>query len=591
MTAMFRDYATLADIYRAIEQDKTLAPDARRRMLSDIRTFGRWIDAPLEAICCNGGWFRRTTKNLHHARLGVTRGRFNNVMSTVRRAVQQASGRREHAAAPTPIPECWQAAISMVDGTWMKGRVAQLARFCADAGLGPDDVDASTFDAFVAAKACGDRRVSADPKTAVGKIRDAWNRAATAVPEWPYTPVAKPPPVRQVCVPLPPKMEAEWEQFAAAEGNRRTHLHASRGDLRRRYLVEDPDAESPETADDLKPLQGSTLNKLKEALQQTVSAVIALEPEDSAHLSLTTAASPYGADVLLEWLEARGIEPSERQITYCKSLKSIRKRLGLLTGFDEKEFSRIIADFQDETGVQTGRMTAANRRRLAQFNDRRVLQTFFAWPYRQFEDLERSRRAGRPVTKAKARLAEVAIAHLILCTLPVRSQNLKAIDLDRHIIMPVKRNGPGVLYFDGREVKNKRAIMAELNPEKMALLKAYIRHYRPVLVGNKDNRFLFGGRTNRSPLASLPRRLTRTVWRLLGLEVTAHFYRHLMSTILFRSSPRDYRTVQGLLGHARGSESTEMDAEFEVEYAARELHRAIEEIDARAARKRTRRSR
>ncbi|WP_404384384.1 tyrosine-type recombinase/integrase [Caenispirillum salinarum] len=579
MTEMFRDYPTLADIYRTAEQDETLAPDVRRRVLSDIRTFCRWVDVPMEAVRCHGGWFRNATKTLHHARLGVTRGRFNNVMSTVRWAVRRGCGRAEHGVEPTAIPERWKAAIAMVDGTWMKGRVAQLARFCADAAIDPNDVDASTFEALAAAKARCDRRVSADPETAVKKIRDAWNRAAAAVPAWPYPPVAKPIPARRVCVPLSPTIAAEWARFEKEEMNRRKCRRSSRDKLRSRYLLDQPSPSAPKAVDDLQPLRASTLNKLKEAVQQAFTALTKVDPCDAEHVSLPAIASPYGADILLEWLASRGIAPSERQITFCKSLKSIRRRLGLLTGADEEEFSEIIADFKEATGVQTGCMTAANRRRLAQFNDKHVLQSFILWPYRQFEDLERARRAGRPVTEAKARLAEVAVAHLILCTLPVRSQNLKTIDLKRHIIMPVKRNGPGVLYFEGHEVKNKRSIMAELSPEKMALLKIFLRHYRPVLVKDKGNSFLFGGRTNTAPLVSLSRRLPRTIRRLLGLEVTTHFYRHLMSTILLRSNPGGHRTVQGLLGHRHGSESTEYYAEFEVEYAAQELQNALSDFD------------
>lgn len=121
-------------------------------------------------------------------------------------------------------------------------------------------------------------------------------------------------------------------------------------------------------------------------------------------------------------------------------------------------------------------------------------------------------------------------------------------------------------------------------PWKVRLLQLFVTRYRPLLCNDPGNRFLFTARSGPQHIAPglAAERCKRLIWERLGLAVHMHLWRKIMASYLLATT-QNVQLVEDLLGHVRGSKSTELYAELQTKWAAARLDRLVEELIAKTA--------
>ena len=215
-----------------------------------------------------------------------------------------------------------------------------------------------------------------------------------------------------------------------------------------------------------------------------------------------------------------------------------------------------------------GGLSDKNRHRLRQFDDPRNVELLLDLPRRLVAEArkrpDRDRRA--------ALLVQIALAIEILLMCPLRLRNLAGLNLDRHFQRSrAARDGVCHLVIGAEEVKNRQPLEFELPDDAVSLLDLYADHYLARLTPT-PSRWLFPGKDafrHKKP-GCLSLQISREVFRLTGLEVHVHLFRHIGAKIYLDAHPGGYEVVRRVLGHR--SMDTTVDAYTGLESAAAMRH-------------------
>lgn len=207
-------------------------------------------------------------------------------------------------------------------------------------------------------------------------------------------------------------------------------------------------------------------------------------------------------------------------------------------------------------------MTEKNSDRLRQFDDIRAQVRLVSLPDR----LAKLAKTTCSPRKA-ARLVQTALAIDILLMAPMRLGNLVALHRDRHLTFATgRRNGTVHLFLPADEVKNDRPLEFELPHTTARLVALYFTRYRPHLVADADEGWLFpGDHGGHLHAASLSQRICKSIERYASLVMNIHLFRHLAAKLYLNAHPGDYETVRRLLGHK--SLSTTVSSYCELDFA------------------------
>ena len=206
-----------------------------------------------------------------------------------------------------------------------------------------------------------------------------------------------------------------------------------------------------------------------------------------------------------------------------------------------------LATIRRRLKVDTDSMTEKNRRRLAQFDDDYNVELLLLLPRRLADRATRAKQMSSRV--ALEVMHAVAIEFLLVCA--IRMNNLAAIDIERHLHWRGAGNGQTFsLYIPAEETKNGVPIEADLPSELASLIRLYVRSYRELL-SNCPGDWLFPtakGGTHRLP-GHLSQELSVLIYRETGLQVNAHFFRHLAGKLYLDRRPGGHETVRQFLRH------------------------------------------
>lgn len=555
---------TIEDLACAIEGGGVSLPDAKaKRIAGDLRLIARWCGRTPEELPARLRDLRPLIADLHPARIGISAGRLANVRTSVRKAFE-LMGQIDNRPRPKQhehLPPAWKVLREALAGTWMQSRLDQFMRFCAEAGVGPAEVDAETFAAWGRWRESGVACLAADPHKAVRQGISAWNRAVATVPGWAVRRIEKEDRRRVVNLPLeafPPSFGADIERFRA---------RVTRSRARRRRLG----------ASDYryKPLSARSVDRRVEAIRLAATALVEAGEMEAAQITrVADVATPEAADLMVLAMEERNRDLTEYALSAVKGLRNVASRLAewgdLELDEDDRDAWRDLFQDPDIKALRPKGIGRRNRERLAQFHSDANIAAVLSYPYHTAARLEAERKAGR-VTIDMAREMAAAVAVLLLQTLPVRRANLASIDMTRHLRAPLRRRENGLLSFPEEEVKNQVALEAALSPEKWALVETYRRHYRPRLCHDAAaNPHLFPAREgdgHASP-ASLGVMIGKRLYRATGVRMNLHLWRHFIASLWLRDHPGKYDVVRALLGHANNSQTTRRYAELEVAAAA-----------------------
>jgi integrase len=317
----------------------------------------------------------------------------------------------------------------------------------------------------------------------------------------------------------------------------------------------------------------STLVTREAQLLRFASALVARgrDPQSIQSLAdlITLDAFTEGLRFFIERADGK---PGSGAHAMAKLLKSIARHMYQV---DETTLAKM-AKVVNKLEVKRIGMTAKNRNRLRPFDDPAKVSAFLAVPDRLRAEAD----SGMPAQRIAAIRAQLAVAISILQMAPMRIGKLAAIDLDKHLV----RVGARVhLVIPAEDVKNDRELEFILPEPTQALIDWYRREHRPLLV-KRPSSALFPGEDGGPKCRNLlGLQIKEHLFRLTGLIVNAHLFRHLGGKLYLDHCPGQYEVVRRVLGHKSLTTTTNIYTGAEGKAAVEHYDEVILSLRARKA--------
>jgi len=246
------------------------------------------------------------------------------------------------------------------------------------------------------------------------------------------------------------------------------------------------------------------------------------------------------------------------------TLKALRKKLGTLpSGLTEK-----------------------NEAVLRTFDDPRLLVALVQLPDRLWRQ---ARRSNSPLAFVAL---QTALALDILTHVPLRPQNLSAINFDTHLHWPQGPRKPALIRFGRQETKNDVNLKFELPAFLADRLQAYRNEIAPAILGRKPNTLFVTHRGKPRSQAAIAIAIHKAILRHLGVKVTPHQFRHLCAKVILDRNPGAFELARQMLGHTSVKTTANFYAGIDTLRAGRAHADLINEIrQSNLGRRRRRRTR
>jgi integrase len=539
---------TLAAVLDGVLADESLTPARRASIASALRSLAKLLDVRLETIPAHPRFLRKRMAKVSFAAAGMSKGRWFNVRSLVRAALEHAGVNLIPGRYHAPLIPAWDKLVELLPNAMSRFRLSRFVQYCSAHGTSPEAVDGATFDAFEVRLDAADLKDS--PRKLARTARQFWNRAVDTIPGWPQRRVAVPNHTNGYALPwdvLPVSLLAElgaW--FSRLAGTdpleKRTFrpLRASSIATRRRQLREYLSAlvhsgHPPETLCSLADVV--QVDWVRDALRFIIRRKQAAENPEGTAMRGTNRPTPVQVSVqalhLTQMICAIARHYVKVPIAHQNELKALCKQLS----------------------PKHAGLSERNRMRLRQFDDPAAVQLMVTLPRRIMTGL---RRSGTP-TRRDALRAQDAVALEILLMAPMRLANLAGIELGRHLL---KHRGGGMrLHIPANEVKNAAEINAPLPAESVDLISHYLDRYRPVLA-DPAAPYLFPGKNGNAKSSDMMRtQIKRATHNDGAIDITPHFARHFAAKHFLTANPGQYGVVRLVLGHRSVNTTTKYYAD------------------------------
>jgi integrase len=489
-----------------------------------------------------------------HARHGIQRTSWNNVVSRVRKALQETGARVRDGRRQTHLTPEWADIFDLLPPRPFKLALGGFVSWCSEARIMPNQVSQDTFAQYETV--LGQSRMRKAARRTFLLTRRTWNRAVDQFPQWPKAKFT-------VKYRLDHRYALPWDAFdpkLVDEVERRAHwlLHPDPTDERAPHPVKKVTADH----------QCYRIRRLASALiaatgrdPRSITSIASLVEVESAKAVLT---------FILRRLKARdpGLQTSMDTFLLARFICTLAKHA---VGVSGEHLEKLKGMARRLKPTQSG-MRPKNRRMLREFLDEKLLARFLDLPQRHFERLLRK----KELTRLDTTKLSVAFAVALLTVAPVRPKNAASIMLGRNIIQTGSGGTRRVhLHFPPEEVKNGVELEFELTGVTLDHFDTYVARVRPLLTV-PENPYLFPGLGMRSKHASFfSKQIADLLRQEVGVHVTAHQFRHLIGFIYLSENPGNYEVVRRFLGHKSIATTVRFYAEMEMRVAAKTLDDAI----------------
>ncbi len=509
---------TIAAIIDHVFQDESLPIIKRRNLRMALRTIARGCNRQPEEFCVDPPELRKQLDETTAAMAGVTEGAWKNALSLTRFALRHVGLIKPLANPKVRFAPRWTALLALMPGKHDPIALSRLARFCTVQNIDPDDVNDAVFDAFLKEL---EQALVRRPRKVHQRAAVVWNTMANTTRNWPTQTITVPNYSKTYFV--------GWDRFPATLlADVEAHLHSVDGSDKLGSL-------------ELRPLKPSSIRTRRLQLGAYLSALV-LQGEDPAALrTLADALKIERVQTGLQFFLARAPTKSTKQAyVIAVMLLSVARHwveADPASILDLKKFCKRLSDDSS--------MAPKVRKRLRQFDDEQAVQKLLALPGMLVAQARG--REGKP-TPADALLVQSAVAIELLLMVPIRRQNLVALDIQQHI--ECHRSGTVYLTIPGAQVKNGVDIEAILPPSLVKLMDLYLAQYRPLLDPGNTSSWLFPGwprrHKSRERFAS---QIRDTIKQQTGLLVNVHLFRAIAAKIYLDRNPGGYGVVKHLHGH------------------------------------------
>jgi integrase len=227
---------------------------------------------------------------------------------------------------------------------------------------------------------------------------------------------------------------------------------------------------------------------------------------------------------------------------------------------------------QKKLGTLPSGLTENNERLLRTFDDPNLLADLLRLPDQLWRQARRS-----SCSYAFVGL-QTALAIDILVHVPLRMQNLSAINFDTHLHWPQGPRKPALITFRRQETKNDVNLKFELSSFLADRLQVYRNDIAPAIVGRKpDTLFVTPSGKLRSQ-AAVSIAIHKAILRHLGVKLTPHQFRHLCAKAILDRNPGAWELVRQMLGHTSAKTTANFYAGIDTLRAGRAHAELVNEL-------------
>jgi integrase len=513
------------DMAVALEAANDLSPSLRSHLLCSVRQIGKALDRPLALIPARWTSVRHPVERLHHARVGVRSSpkTLANHKANLRAALRWFAKEEDVPSRGARLNAEWHGLRERLADRRARATLSGLMRFCSAKGVPPGLVDESVVNDFMRYRA--ETTAMAVDTAARRELARVWNACIGSVPNWPSQRLEEPP--------IASSGGPSWEAFP--EGLRldidrhlggMTKFHRS-GNGRRR-----------------KASKPSTLRTRRAELVAVCRMAVRIGIPIESLTSLKVLAEPALANRILEaYWQKDGEEPKVFTIDLSSRFLAMARESGL----DEAALTQL--DDMRATLEEYRRpgLTPKNLKLVRQVLTDGIWSEVLNLP----SNLMSQAHGLKDYAPIKAAVtAQLAVALAILTVAPVRLGNLTRIRLEENLVRPGGLGSPYWLVFPHYDVKNQVDLNFKLDKYLTELIDEYVHHFRPILLRGANQPWLFPGESGGfKGLATLSDQISQRVYKLTGLEITPHQFRHAAAAFYLKHHPGDYETVRRILGH------------------------------------------
>ncbi|MGC9371241.1 MAG: site-specific integrase [Paracoccaceae bacterium] len=542
-----------ADLIEMLRIDQALSDTRRRDLISGLRRVAKALGRSPEDVPCHGRWLQPRLARITPAALGLTAKSWQNAVSDARAAMAHVGLVERRINRATNLSPEWQRlwAIVLASGDrTLQPALSRFAYFLDRMGIPPKDVRDEHAHAY--RKALVRNEISKSPDVAYRAAVNGWNLATRRISDWP--PHTLPLPSRQKIIRLP---DSDLPQDFREDLDK----------LLARLAKPDPLAEHGPT----RALRPATLKQYRRQLirfaSELVHAGVAVDEITGLHVLINPGMAERGLRQMLSRTE-------NKTTKLIGETAALLRNLGRLLDAP-KETRAALRRLAERLATEPQRgMTPKNRERLRVLQDEAVQFRLLSLPEKIFA---RPEGGMAPYTWRLAREDALAIATLLAC--PLRIKNIAGLHLEHH----VQRPGDGQVYLvlEDQDTKTGRPIEFALPRDVVKLLDAHLATRCPEMCA-PGTPWLFPRRDGQGPIEpnALSARLTKRLWKEVGIKMNAHLFRHFAVMIWLDANPGGYEVARRLLGHSEISHTINMYSGLEVRSAMRVFSELLEQKKA-----------
>lgn len=516
---------TLQTVLDRLAGHPGLTSSRRRDLRSAVTSFAKLRGQPPAAISLDLAEIRQALDRMIPARAQISVKRWANLRSALAAAITESGLRPMLRTAGVELDRAWRGLLADA-GQWIGHGLSRFARWASLYRIGPDEVDDSTIERFVAE--LHSSTLVRNLRYRSGLVRRAWNALVAQHPTALRPVEAKP--NSRVLKRIP------WSQLPAS-------FREDVGLYINWASMPDPLAEEARA----RALSPRTLRLQQEHFHSAVSAAVAAGiPIEE----LTTLASLVELETFRALLRQRWQQDGRKLTAYTHGMAITLIAIALAWVRAPAETMATLKKLHRKLGTLPSGLTEKNKALLRTLDDPRLLTALVQLPDRMWH-------AARRVQSHRSFIdLQTALAIDILLHVPLRMQNLSTLQFDVHLHWPQGRRKPALITLRPHETKTG----IELNYELAAALADRLQFYRteiaPAMIGRtSDTIFLTKAGKMRSQPA-IASAIYKAILRHLGLKMTPHQFRHLCAKIILDGNPGAYELVRQMLGHTSQKTTT-----------------------------------
>jgi hypothetical protein len=520
---------SMAEVLTAVSANRIDAVVRRERAKEALRLLAKWTGKSLDDLPASLPRLAELIDRLNPISLGVRPKQLSQLKLDCRDAIAFSGlvkGATPTGRQATVHSPAWSIVEGRLDEPRLLNGLIRFVRWCARAGIRPQDVDDRVVDRFVAdVQRTSERKNQYQLKRTTAVI---WNEIGERYSHLKLQLLTEPPSrLRKTRIPLdqfPSEFITDWNAFATWAGGQDAFV------------------------DDVRPvrLASVSLTTIRNRIHLAADALVR---------SGTPITSVTSLAVLTEVEAFRSIlRQRHEDVAAEANLDNTLMAANLIQIARDwvKVGDTVLAKLKELKKKQPKpemAMTAKNKRLVRQFDDPELVQRFLSVPERIWTEVEEKATSSRPLSKWDLASAQAAIGLAILMSMPIRRKNLTELVFDEHIL--IRQSMQSTLFVSQADSKTFNNIEFDIPPQIERWLLDYRYCLAPSVIGCVPKYLFCDVNGDLKGFATVQYLVKRYLKLYLGIHMNPHAYRHLAAKFLLDDSPGAYREVQELLGHKK----------------------------------------